>query len=250
MSGSRWSVRWALAALLVAGALSSGLLGLAGPAAARTAPVPNGVRLRLGPHTLPGSPRVGQVVLMTGHVRSAAPSVVAIEHRGLGSHPGRWRILSKVRLPAGGGSFRIRWRVPSRLSFHGVDLRLAVLVGRRVDAATIPVAAIVGPATVHCAAAVPPPVDIPPGDGWIEGGAYIEGGPAPGLDECVSDAYTVTARNPATGAAVSQPVAGGRSYTIVVPAGTYTLTSNGCSSPPVSVSPGREVSADVVCAVP
>ncbi len=247
MFASRRTVRCALAALLGAAALGAGLVG---PAAGRIRPAPGAVRLRLGPHTLPSSVRVGQVVVMTGHVRSAARSEVTIERRGLGPHPGRWRTVATVRLPAGGGRFRIRWRVPRSLSFHPLALRLAVLAGGRAEAATTPVSTIVGPAVVHCAAAVPPAVAIPPGDGWIEGGTYIEGGPAPGIDSCASEAYTVTATNAGTGAAVSQPVAGGHSYTIVVPAGTYTLTSGSCSSSPVTVTAGREVSADVFCDYP
>ncbi|MGI8505879.1 MAG: hypothetical protein ACR2MK_03580 [Solirubrobacteraceae bacterium] len=71
-------------------------------------------------------------------------------------------------------------------------------------------------------------MNIPVGDGWIVGGAYIRGGPYPGLDECESQTYTATATDTSTGAtAVTQTVAGGHSYTLVVPAGSYALGARG-----------------------
>lgn len=165
---------------------------------------------------------------------------------------GPWRDLARFPLPRGGGSFRIRWRVWAGFSFEPLSLRLAILVRGRVGAATIPVHSIVGPAAIKCIPPVPPTVDIPAGDGWIVGGAYIRGGPYPGLDECESQTYTVTATDTSTGAAAAtQTVAGGHSYTLVLPAGSYTLRAGGCTTAAaVTVQAATQTVADAYCDVP
>ena len=151
------------------------------------------------------------------------------------------------------GAFVLRWHVSRHLQTGPVRLRVVALGHRRTLAATRSVASWIGPAYVACAPAAPPAVDIPVGDGWIVGGLYIEGGPYPGLDQCQSSPYTIEARAPDGSLTTTQSVAGGHSFTLVVPAGSYTLrATSGCpgTSAPVSVTAGRQANADTICAVP
>jgi hypothetical protein len=116
-------------------------------------------------------------------------------------------------------------------------------------AQTKPVQSAIGPAAQSCAQPPPPAVDIPVGDGWIVGGRYIEGGPFPGVYECDSEPYTVTATDANGVVQATQGVAGGASYTLVVPAGTYTLQSDFCRGT-ATVTAGQQTQADTVCPVP
>jgi hypothetical protein len=107
----------------------------------------------------------------------------------------------------------------------------------------------IGPAPVLCAPPTPPAVNIPAGDGWIVGGRYTIGGPFPGIDVCDGDQYTVTATDANGVVQATQTVAGGQSYTLVVPAGQYTLDSDFCRGM-ATVTAGRQTQADTTCAVP
>jgi hypothetical protein len=107
----------------------------------------------------------------------------------------------------------------------------------------------VGSAAVYCKPPVPPAVNIPPSDGWIVGGLYEQGGPFPGILECSGAAYTVTAVNSSGTVRASQSVARRHSYTLVVPAGHYTLTSGGCRGT-ATVRAGRQTKADTYCDLP
>ena len=149
----------------------------------------------------------------------------------------------------------LRWRVPKKLAVGPLSLRLALVwppapPPRRILRATPPVQSAVGPAPVYCAP--PPPImqDIPAGDGWITGGDYIEGGPYPGVYECVSQPYTVSALDGSGAVVASQRVAGGHSFALVVPAGTYKLRGSSCGFGSATVTAGRGTHADVVCPVP
>jgi hypothetical protein len=147
--------------------------------------------------------------------------------------------------------FTLRWTTPA-VSAAPVFIRARVLRRGRVLATSVPSRLLIPTPPVECAPPSPPPSQLPPGDGWVVGGAYIMGGPAPGIDACLSDAYTVTASYTGTGAvAATQAVAGGGSYTLVLPAGSYKLTANGCSTyEPVLVTAGAATHADVDCDVP
>lgn len=235
---------------VLAAVLIAALDGPGATAGERLAPSP-GLHLRLDPGALPTSPRVGDVVHISGHVRYGGRSVAVLQGRPGTARPGAWQVLARRALKRGGGHFALRWRVPASLSFKPWSMRLAVLVRGRAAAFTIPVQGIVGPATHRCAAPVPPAVNIPVGSGWVVGGAYIVGGPYPGVDQCFGQAYTVTAVNAAGAVVATQTVAGGRSYTLVLPAGTYTLSAGSCAThAAVTVAPARQTQADVVCDVP
>jgi hypothetical protein len=206
-------------------------------------------------HPLPTLVRVGQTLAVSGRVTGGrAGTSVELEYRGpQGQAPQSWTVLAKAS-PARRGRFKLSWHVSQPRAFQQVLLRVAAVRRGKLVAASTPVQTLIGPANIRCATPVPPAVNIPAGYGWIEGGLYIAGGPAPGVYQCVSGPYTVTATNTATGAvAATQTVAGGQSYTLVVPAGTYTLTtSNGVcpGSNTATVAAGHGTLADSVCNVP
>jgi hypothetical protein len=193
--------------------------------------------------------RVGQTLSVAGRVRRA-PSLTRVALQAQIA-TGAW-----TELVAGAirrrGRFELRWTVSAAYARRPVSLRVVALRHGGVLAASAAESELFGPAPVPCAPAVPPAVDIPPGDGWIEGGAYVLGGPAPGIDECLSASYTVTATNTSTGmVAATQTVAGGHSYTLVVPAGSYKLLAGGCSSlRPVIVTAAAGTKADADCLAP
>jgi hypothetical protein len=116
-------------------------------------------------------------------------------------------------------------------------------------ARTKPVQSGIGAAPQYCAPPAPPAVDIPVGDGWIVGGRYNEGGPFPGIYVCDTQDYTVTAIDANGTVQATRPVAGGHSYTLVLPAGTYTLKSDFCTGM-ATVAAGQQTAADTVCSVP
>jgi hypothetical protein len=180
-------------------------------------------------HPIPGLMRVGQTLAVSGRVRPAAIGAeVALEYRApAGALPNNWTPVAEATAGPG-GRFSLRWQLTKASAPAILDVRLAAIRHHRTIASTAPTMLAIGPAAVPCAAPVPPAVDIPFGDGWIEGGAIIQGGPFPGVYECVSEPYTVTATNTATGqVAATMTVPGGDSYTLVVPAGSYTLTTTG-----------------------
>lgn|GEM_PF-4621202 len=78
---------------------------------------------------------------------------------------------------------------------------------------------------------------------------YGEGGAYPGEYACSSEPYTVTAENHGGDVAASERVAARHSYTLVVPAGSYTLRSGACSGS-ATVRAGRRTTADTYCRYP
>jgi hypothetical protein len=210
---------------------------------------------------LPGVVRQGQQVVVQGRYRgrvvtssqcaSACHVFAALEgDRTDGStSPNPWRILARTPDLAQHNSFVLSWRVPRRFATGPLMLRVVIgYLGHGV-AVTRPVRSFVGPAPVYCAPPVPP-FEVHPGEGWIVGGSYIEGGPFPGVDECESSSYTVTVTEGKGAVLASQQVPGFHSYEFVLPAGAYTLKA-GCGVPTrVTVSAGKETRADTYCLVP
>jgi hypothetical protein len=100
-----------------------------------------------------------------------------------------------------------------------------------------------------CAAASVPTA-VPSGDGWIVGGVYLDGGPFPGIYECLGTAQTVEVFAVASGTlATTVHVPARESYSIVLPAGSYTLQAAGCHGTATVVA-GHATSADTVCNIP
>lgn len=178
--------------------------------------------------TVPGAPRGSQIALELK--RSAGWSSAASE---------------RVGKP---GPFKLGWRVTGR-PYVEATYRVLVSRNRTVLAATPPKNVAIGPAAVYCKPPVPPAVNIPVGDGWIVGGLYGEGGPFPGIYACSSQPYTVTATNRAGAVVASQHVAALHSYTLVVPAGKYTLASDGCHGT-ATVTAGKQTKANTYCLYP
>jgi hypothetical protein len=200
---------------------------------------------------LPAVVRPQQTVILRGHVRGTRGARIELEVSRLRVDHGPvppWKVLARST-PRRGGGFVLRWRVPLHLRPGQFALRVvAERKGRIVDESSI-ARMFVGPAKVPCAAPTPPS-NLPAGDGWVTGGNYIEGGPFPGIYECRSQAYTVTATNRAGQAVATQHVAGGQSYTLVLPAGSYTLNTNTCASGSATVTAGQQTKADAVCRAP
>jgi hypothetical protein len=161
----------------------------------------------------------------------------------------RWVMLASTKI-GNHGAFKISWRVPATEQIGPLSLRVQAVNGKGVIVATTRAAqSAVGPASDLCAAPVPPAVDIPVGDGWIVGGRYNEGGAFPGIYACDSQQYTVTATDSAGNVRATQTVSGGHSYTLVVPAGSYTLKSDFCQGT-ATVAAAKQTRADTVCPVP
>jgi hypothetical protein len=160
-----------------------------------------------------------------------------------------WVMLASTKIREH-GAFKISWRVPGTEQIGPLSLRVQAVNRRGVIVAkTRAAAAAVGPAPDLCAAPVPPAVNIPVGDGWIVGGRYTEGGAYPGIYACDSQPYTVTATDSAGKVQATQTVAGGHSYTLVVPAGAYKLKSDFCEGA-ATVAAAKQTRADTVCPVP
>jgi hypothetical protein len=221
-----------LASFLAAGAMAH-------PAyEATTAPI----RLR---GSLPGVVRIAQRVTVTGRVRE--PSRGARVELEL-ERTVRWRVVASTGVPANGG-FSLRWKVQTRIEIGPVKLRLILQARGRPVTSTAPVQSAVGSAAVYCRPPVPPAVNLPAGDGWIGGGVYTQGGPFPGIYACASAAYTITATNAGGAVVASQTFPALRSYTLVLPAGSYMLASGACRGM-ATVTAGRETKADTDCDFP
>ena len=199
-------------------------------------------------HGLPSLVRVGQRVVIRGHVHGTpVGKSAALQIKRLGA---TWSTLTRARLRRGGG-FAIRWQV-AKTTPGPVVLRVVALKHGRVLSHTATKQSAIGPAPVYCAPPVPPAVDIPVGDGWIEGGLYLEGGPFPGIYECTAQAYTMTAETSSGTVVASEHVAGGHSYTLApVPAGTYMLrASPGPGFGSATVTSGKGTTANATIPVP
>jgi hypothetical protein len=183
--------------------------------------------------------RLGQVVAMSGTaMHPPADARIQLQGRTIA----RWHALLTVSVH--GGNFTLRWHVRAR----EFQLRAILLSGRR-RVATSPVASVlVGSAIVRCHPAAAPS-RLRAGDGWIEGGVYLQGGPAPGIDQCQSASSTVTATSVSGALVASQSLAGGDGYALVVPAGAYQLKDGQCTGQ-ATVAAGRRTVADTDCDFP
>jgi hypothetical protein len=230
--------------LALGSAIGGALLAVAGaPAgASRPAPPEPGPSIVLA-RPIPGTVRVGALLRLAGHVVDVpSDTEAALEMRQSMS----WTVVARAEL-RDRRAFKLRWRVP-QTALGPLALRVVALGDRKLLAATPPQQSYAGPAPVYCNPAAPP-VSLPTGDGWIAGGVYIEGGPFPGLYECESQPYTITATMSAGTVAASQSVAGGDGYALVVPAGSYTLTG-ACGSGTATVTAGQRTVANAYCLVP
>ncbi|HEX4106527.1 MAG TPA: hypothetical protein VHX88_00245 [Solirubrobacteraceae bacterium] len=167
-------------------------------------------------------------------------AVVSLEGEKAG---GRWQPLGSVHLSR--ASFTLRWH-PARAGLEEIRVVLRGAGGRTL-AATATSRVIVGQPPHYCAAPVAPRM-LPAGDGWIGGGEYLQGGPAPGLYQCQGSAYTVTVTAASGATVATQAVAAEQSFAIVLPAGTYTLTGGFCRGT-ATVTAGAETHANVNCPV-
>jgi hypothetical protein len=195
---------------------------------------------------MPNPVRVGQTVRIAGVVRRAPGAADAVLETKR-SPERSWGVVARAGLRRG-GRFTLRWRIPGNPG--PVFWRVAAVRKGAVLTSTPAQQELIGQAPVYCKP--PPPImpNIPAGDGWIVGGAYIEGGPAPGIYECISQPYTVTALDQSGAAVATQQVAGGHSYTLVVPAGRYSLKVSTCGSGSAEVTAGKQTHADSTCPVP
>jgi hypothetical protein len=183
--------------------------------------------------------RLGQVVTVSGTVtHPPAHSRVQLQGRMTAG----WHGLLTVSVH--GDDFALRWHVRAR----EFQLRAVLLSGRRRIATSAVASVLVGSAIVRCHPA-PAPADLPPGDGWIEGGVYLQGGPAPGLDQCQSSSSTVTATSASGSVATSQNLGGGDGYALVLPAGTYHLQDGECRGEATVIADRRTVE-DTDCDFP
>ena len=193
---------------------------------------------------LPNVVRIGEQLTVNGDVRTPPPDArVALES----AHGTGWRVLATNRLGRD-GAFSLRWQVPKGTPFVPIKLRVVVRRNRIVLAATPATESFVGSAPVYCN---PPtrPGNVPDGSGWIVGGLYIVGGPAPGIIECSGQPYAVAAINSSGVVAAKETVPANGSYTLILPAGSYTLES-GCGRGMAIVKVGKQTHADTICDVP
>lgn len=183
--------------------------------------------------------RLRQTVIVAGRVLGAAGRLrVELQGRAIAA----WRTLTSTTVH--GGRFALRWHVHS----YETELRAVLLRHGRPVARSAEASVLVGPAYVACRPA-PSPASLPAGDGWISGGVYEVGGPDPGLDQCLSQASTVTATDANGDQVVSQPLAGGDGYALLLPAGTYELSDGACRGTATVVA-GRRTVADTDCNFP
>ncbi len=192
---------------------------------------------------LPSVVRVNEELSVAGRVRHApARARAALESM----QAGQWHVLAKVELGAR-NRFALTWRVTGPAG-RQLRLRVAALLRRHVVAATPAHTATVGSAVVYCSPPVPP-TSVPPGDGWIVGGLYGEGGAYPGVDQCITYAYTLTVTDAGGTVVATQQVPPKQSYTVVLPTGSYSLRG-GCGSGSATVTAGKQTVANMYCLYP
>jgi hypothetical protein len=183
--------------------------------------------------------RLGQVVAVSGTAtHPPAHARIQLQGRTIAG----WHALLTVSFR--GDNFRLHWHVRAR----EFQLRAMLLSGRHRIAASAVASVLVGSAIVRCHPA-PAPASLPPGDGWIEGGVYLQGGPAPGIDQCESGSSTVTVTSVSGSLVASQNLAGGEGYALVVPAGRDQLRDGACTGE-ATVTAGRRTVADTDCDFP
>jgi hypothetical protein len=192
--------------------------------------------------TLPGEATAGTTVVLRGRV-SGAPGDSTMDLERRAPTGGRWTVVAGSGIVR--GRFAITWK-PRTPSF--LTIRVILVWHARTLAATKPASILIGAAPIYCATPTPPG-PLPPGDGYVVGGVYNVGGPAPGITVCQGQPNTVVVANPAGQTVASVAVAASQSYTIVLPAGSYTLTAGFCRGS-AKVTAGAETKADTVCPVP
>ncbi len=193
---------------------------------------------------LPPGVQVGERLTIAGHARKGPRrGQVALESSS-GRH---WRIRASTALERG-GAFALQWVIPNRTEAGRLKLRVVLRRKSRVLAGTPPTESVVGSSSGPCGTR-PPPGNVPAGDGWIVGALFSEGGHPPGTPRCAVEPYTVTASNSAGMVAASQLVPAGDAYTLVVPAGSYTLRSGGCRGT-ATVAAGQQTNANISCLYP
>ena len=183
--------------------------------------------------------RLGQLVPVSGTV-THPPAHARIQLQGRTT--AAWHALLTVAFHR--ENFTLHWRVRAR----EYQLRAVLLSGRHQIARSARASLLVGSPIVRCHPA-PAPASLPAGDGWIEGGVYIQGGPAPGLDQCSSESSTLTATSVSGYAVANQNLAGGDGYALVLPAGTYKLQDGECTGEATVIAGSRTV-ADTDCDFP
>ena len=189
---------------------------------------------------LPDTVRGGTTVTISGRVQNRpSGSVIVLEQKA----PSRWQVIVRGRIQ--GAAFTLRWH-PSSAGM--ITVRAALRIHARDVAASAAAQVVVGQAPVYCAPPAPP-AQVPAGDGWIVGGLYIDGGPYPGIHHCFAGEYTITVLDQAGNTVATQRVPDGQSYTLVLPAGSYVLSSGFCRGA-VTVTAGRQSKADTHCDVP
>jgi hypothetical protein len=234
----------ASATLALAGALAS--LALFAPAAASAYSASAGARpptvhLNGGVPLLLGG---GERLTLSGRVQRAprGARIVLEVTRSSGSR--RKVARASVRR----GSFKLAWTPPAAAT---LTLRLTLRAHGRVLAYSTKLTLRTGPAPRYCPRA-PAPTSVPAGDGWIAGGLYDSGGPAPGIFDCRSGPYGISAVDEAGETTATQEVAGA-DYVFVLPAGSYELEAAEAScfsEDPVTVVAGKGTTANTICAIP
>lgn len=194
---------------------------------------------------LPSVVRIGERLTVAGRVRMPPRAAQVALESARSTH---WRFVASTSLHRR-GAFGLHWRVRKDTAIGPLNLRLVVVREGRLVVATSAWQSFVGSAAVYCKPPVPTAVNIPSGDGWIVGGVYSQGGPFPGFYACAGSPYTVTATNASGTAVASENVAALHSYTLVVPSGSYMLTSGSCRGL-ANVTAGRQTKADTYCDFP
>lgn len=146
--------------------------------------------------------------------------------------------------PVENGGFELSWTPQSNEKVH---MRVSVTSGGEVlgSSTTQLVAVETGPAPCIHAPAV---IHAPAGDGAIIGGLYIA---APGVLECETAPYTLTATMANGAVAATQHVAARQSFVLLLPPGTYTLAASVCGGKtvrPVTLLAHSARHEDLVCA--
>lgn len=223
--------RWiaAIAALLA--------VALAAPAALAAVP---SVRLT---GSVPNLLAAGQSLALSGQVRHAPSGSRLQLERRLGAG---WHAVAHARLR--GATFKLTWSPPPQAT---LTLRITLRGSGRLLSYSSAFTVRTGRKPRYCPTARVNPASIPAGDGWIYGGEYDSGGPAPGIFECVTAPYTLEALGEGGEAAATLQVGTG-DYVLALPPGYYELeTVGGCASEAqVKVSAGKGVQANVVCQIP
>jgi hypothetical protein len=127
--------------------------------------------------------RLGQVVAVSS-TATHPPAHARIQLQG--RMTAAWHALLTVSFH--GDNFTLHWHVRAR----EFQLRAMLLSGRHRIATSAVASLLVGSAIVRCHPAAAP-ANLSASDGWIEGGVYLQGGPAPGIDQCQSRSSTVIA---------------------------------------------------------